>query len=229
MVAEMGSSIEGERTRLARLFAGYRDDPARQRAWSHENPGNAAIRRELATATLAVLERHDAGGAILDAGCGSGWWLEWLLRTGVPASRLVGADLLVDRVGAARARLPGVRVLCADVRSLPLEPASCALVTLFAVLSGMASRAQAHRALAEVRRVLAPGGAVVVWEPRVPTVNPDTRLVRLRDLRRALGPSLTVRSITLAPPIARRLARGHDSLAAIPALRSHRLTVARPR
>ena len=128
----------------------------------------------------------------------------------------------------AMARAPGVRVIAGDARRLPLEDGSCSLGTLFTVLSGMASAADVDAALAEARRVVAPDGAVVVWEPRVVTPNPDTRLIRRSDLRRALGPGVRQRSITLAPPLARRVGRAYRMLAALPPLRSHRFVVATP-
>ncbi len=216
-----------ERHRLGRVFAAYGADPRRRRAWAAENPGNRAIRRELSRATLAVLAAGDPGGTILDAGCGPGWWLAELREAGVPAARLAGVELLGDRVKAARERVPGAEIRSADIGALPLPERSCALVTYFTVLSGMPGPDEVARALAEARRVIAPGGTIVVWEPRLPTRNPDTRLITLAELRRSLGRDLTVRSLTLAPPLARRLPHLYGPLAAIPLLRSHRLVVAR--
>jgi SAM-dependent methyltransferase len=224
----MGRPADDERARLGQAFSGYRDDPRRRRAWSADNPGNAAIRDELARATLAVLAERDLEGLLLDAGCGTGWWLGRLLDEGIPGARLVGVELLPERAEAAAARAPGLDVRCADIRELPLRSASCALVTLFTVLSGMGSAAGVRAALGEARRVLAPGGAIVIWEPRVVTRNPDTRLITVRELRAGLGPELETRSISLAPPIARRAGRAYGVLAAVPPLRSHRLVVARP-
>jgi hypothetical protein len=91
----------------------------------------------------------------------------------------------------------------------------------------MGSAADARAALLEARRVLAPGGAVAVWEPRWPTLNRHTRLVRIAELRDALGGDLEVRTITLAPPLARRAGRLYGSLARVAPLRSHRLVLAR--
>ncbi len=218
-----------EHDRLARVYARYGADPRRRRSWDADNRGNVAIREELAQAMLGLVAGAiSADGLLLDAGCGTGWWLERLQREGVAPERLAGADLLPERVRAAAARVPGAQIAQADLRELPLPDGSCSLVTLFTVLSSMGSADDVRSALAEALRVLAPGGAVAVWEPRWPTFNRHTRLVGLRELRAGLGAPMTVRAITLAPPLARRAARLYAPLSRMRPLRSHRLVVARP-
>jgi len=210
------------------VYAGYCADASRRRAWDARNPGNVAIREELVRSLLELVPEAIAGeGLLLDAGCGTGWWLERLLAQGVAPERLAGVELLAERASAAAARVPGASIEQADVRRLPLPDGSCSLVTLFTVLSSMGSAADARAALLEARRVLAPGGAVAVWEPRWPTLNRHTRLVRIAELRDALGGDLEVRTITLAPPLARRAGRLYGSLARVAPLRSHRLVLAR--
>ncbi len=218
-----------ERERMRRVYADYRRDSRRRRAWSATNTGNVAMREEVLRALLELVPGPLAGGGlVLDAGCGTGWWLARLAREGVAAERLMGVDLLADRVGAARERVPGARVVEGDVRSLPAAAGSCSLVLLLTVLSAMGSPDDVRLALGEARRVLARGGATVIWEPRVPTPNPHTRLVGLGELRAVLGGEMTVRAVTLAPPLARRAGRLYRPLARIPLLRTHRLVVARP-
>jgi SAM-dependent methyltransferase len=226
--AQRRAGFEGEHDRIAQAYAGYRENRRKRRAWSPDNPGNVAIREELVAVMLELAGDQIAGrGPLLDVGCGTGWWLERLLREGVAAERLIGVELLADRARAAALRAPGARVERADAAQLPLPDASCSLVTLFTVLSSMGSASEAAAALREARRVLAPGGAVAVWEPRWPTFNRNTRLVRLSQLRSALGPGLTVRTLTLAPPLARRVGRLYVPLVRLRPLRSHRLVLAR--
>jgi SAM-dependent methyltransferase len=220
---------DGERERVERVYAGYRRDPRRRRAWSAQNAGNVAMREEVLRALLELVPEALAGeGLVLDAGCGTGWWLERLAGEGVVPSRLVGVDLLAKRVHAARERVPGARVVEGDVRRLPTSSGSCSLVLLFTVLSAMGTPEDVRSALGEARRVLARGGAIAVWEPRVPTPNPHTRTIGLGQLRPVLGGELRVRTLTLAPPLARRVGRFYGQLARIPLLRTHRLVVARP-
>lgn len=220
---------EGERERMERVYAGYRRDPRRRRAWSAQNAGNSAMREEVLRALLELAPGTLAGeGLVLDAGCGTGWWLERLARAEVAPGRLVGVDMLAERVRAAQERVSGARVVEGDVRRLPAPAGSCSLVLLFTVLSAMGTPDDVRLALGEARRVLAPGGAIAVWEPRVPTPNRHTRTVGLGQLRPVLGGELQVRTLTLAPPLARRAGRFYGQLARIPLLRTHRLVVARP-
>lgn len=225
-------AAESERQRLRRIYEAYRRNSAKQRAWAADNPGNAAIRQEVMDALEAMLERPlPTVGRILDAGCGTGWLLAALCGRGAPAGHLAGIDALPDRVAAARARAPGTAVCVGDVRRLPFESASFAVVCLFTVLSALASPDDVRATLRESRRVAASGGAVIIWEPRVPTPgNPHTRRIQRSDLE-LLGTDLRSRTLTVAPPIARRLGprtdRLYPVLAAVPFIRTHRLSVVR--
>jgi SAM-dependent methyltransferase len=208
-----------DRGRVEAAYAGYRSSARKRRAWDARNPGNAAIRDELAAAVLAAV---DLQGDVLDAGCGTGWWLRRLRDEGVPAERLHGIELQPERVDAAAAT--GAAVAAGDVRALAYEDGRFGAVFLFTVLSSLAGRDDVVRAVAEARRVLAPGGALVVWEPRVPNpLNRHTRLVRPRDL----GPGVRRRTLTPLPWLVRRLPRSFPVAAALPPLRTHRLYVAR--
>ena len=86
-----------------------------------------------------------------------------------------------------------------------------------------------HNLAREVRRVLRPDGHVLIYDFRVPSpLNRNTRAVR-RSMIRRLFPDLTMiaRSLTLLPPLARRLGfapqTAYSSLAAIPFLRTHNM------
>src|SRR4051794_16613522 len=100
--------------------------------WGLENPGNRAIREELAAALLASTP---AAGLLLDAGCGSGWWLARLAAAGCAPERLHGIDLLAERVAAGRAACPDADVRQGDVTALPYEDGCFTGVFLVTVLS----------------------------------------------------------------------------------------------
>lgn len=205
----------------------------RRRAWDIANPGNVAIREELvAAASHAAADALRSGGDVLDAGCGTGWWLRRLAADGVAPARLHGVDVREAAVEAASRSLPEASVELADLRDLPHSGGRFAAVFVFTVLSSLADRTAVTLALRECWRVLAPGGVLVVWEPRVPTpLNRSTRLIRRRDLAAATGARPSGRSVTLLPPLARRLGpatgRWYPRLVRVPALRTHRLHVVR--
>ncbi len=220
--AHRGSvSQHDERERVEAIYDRYSSDPRKRRAWSAENAGNRAIRAEL---VAAVVPHVPDEGVVLDVGCGTGWWLGELLTRGFGPDRLAGCDLLEARVATTRGRLAGADIRNADARFLPWEDNTVAMVTLFTTLSSMGSDDDRRTALREARRVLRPGGVVLVWEPRVWTGNRQTARVSRRLLRQELGAEMRIRSVTLLPPLARRLpgGRGYTALAAIPMLRSHR-------
>jgi SAM-dependent methyltransferase len=181
----------------------------------------------VASALAAAAGPLAGGGAVLDAGCGHGWWLRRLAAEGVEPGRLHGLDLLPARVTAARAAVPGAAVREGDLRALPYGDGAFTAVFAFTVLSSLGGRPALAQAVAELWRVLAPGGVLVAWEPRVPTLNPATRRVGARELAAACGAEPEGRSVTVLPPLARRLGpatgRWYPRLARVPVLRTHRL------
>lgn len=203
-------------------------------AWSTANPGNRAAREELLARVLAAAApqlRDD--GPLLDCGCGFGWLLT-ALAAEIDPSRLYAVDRDRDRVEAAARRASGATVLAADARELPFADAKFAAVFQLVSLSSFGSRHDVRQALAESRRVLAPGGVVVVYEPRLPNpFNRSTRRLHRADLEAAELAVSECRSLTLLPPLGRRLGRLtpalHGRLSRLPPLRSHRLLVCRPR
>jgi SAM-dependent methyltransferase len=112
--------------------------------------------------SAALLDKHlapgNAGGRILDAGCGTGNNLAHFRARGRP----VGVDLSEDALRFCRDR--GVAAARASVLSLPFGPATFDLVTSFDVLYHRWV-ADDRAAVAELARVLAPGGLLLVRVP----------------------------------------------------------------
>jgi SAM-dependent methyltransferase len=106
----------------------------------------------------AVIEATGIGPGtrVLDVGCGSGEFLALLTRIGVPAS---GIDPAPGMVEQARARVPGVDVRIGSVEQLPWPGASFDVVTAF---NSLQFADDTLGALAEVARVVVPGGLVVI-------------------------------------------------------------------
>lgn len=105
-----------------------------------------------------------AGKRVLDAGCGLGYGIEILSSAG--ATEAVGVDLNAGAVEEARRRIGGAgEVRLGDVRSLEFEDGSFDLVVCFETIEHIED---APAALAEFRRVLGPGGVLLLSSP-----NPD--------------------------------------------------------
>ena len=100
-----------------------------------------------------------AGATVLDVGCGPGHLTRRLVTRSLDAT---GVDLdpaMIERA-VARGDAAG-RYIVADAASLPFEDASFDLVV--STLS-MHHWSDAHAGLAEMARVLRPGGRILIWD-----------------------------------------------------------------
>ncbi|MBS7542273.1 class I SAM-dependent methyltransferase [Ancylobacter oerskovii] len=103
-----------------------------------------------------------AGGAVLDVACGEGYGAAFLARH---AGRVVGVDLDAQAVAHAARRYAGIGNLgfeAGDVGALPFPDHSFDAVVSFETVEHVADP---RRALAELRRVLKPGGTLIVSTP----------------------------------------------------------------
>lgn len=99
---------------------------------------------------------------ILDYGCGIGNATGFLVRH-FPACEIAGTDVSGASLEIARSRTPGARFLEMRDDATQFEDASFGLVFVSCVLHHV--RHERHAAtLAELRRVLAPGGWLVLYE-----------------------------------------------------------------
>ena len=115
---------------------------------------------------------------VLDVGCGRGLLLIGAARRLRPGARAVGvdlwqaADLGGNRPSATieNATREGARdrigVATADMRALPLPNASVDLVVSSLAIHNVPDEAGRDRAIAEIARVLKPGGTVVIQDMR---------------------------------------------------------------
>jgi len=164
----------------------------------------------------------------LDIGCGNGSWLRNLQEWGVSASALHGIDILSDRIEAALRLSPHIDFRVASGWSLPFEDNSFNLISAHTVFSSILdSRARLELAN-EIVRLLKPEGMILLYDFRIRNPrNADTLGINKNEVER-LFPNmpLKIKSLTLAPPIQRPLARVSPLLvhiieALIPLLRTH--------
>jgi ubiquinone/menaquinone biosynthesis C-methylase UbiE len=173
------ASLEPETTRIRAVYAGRAGRRSRSTA---VEDAYRRLNDERRVATRSLVERLFAGEPrprLLDVGCGGGEDLEGWLRAGWPASRLAGVDLVADRVAAARERLPATDIRLNDGPELPWASNTFEIATAVTVLSSIRDTPTRVRLLGEMRRVVRPGGVVIVYDffvrnPRNPDVVPIT-------------------------------------------------------
>ncbi|MDT0414800.1 methyltransferase domain-containing protein [Streptomyces sp. DSM 41982] len=135
------------------------------------------------TYKAVILDALDArpGATALDLGCGSGADLGPLADAVGPTGKVVGVELLPGLAERARERTRAtahIGVVAGDLHALPFPDGSADLARTDRGLQHVVAPA---RALAEIRRVLRPGGRLVMGEPDWDSLaidHPDLGLAR---------------------------------------------------
>lgn len=140
-------------------------------------------RRAVALVERVLVERGGRDDLpVLDLACGAGRHLEELVRR---ERRSIGLDLSPELLAHARGSLPAAPLVRGDMGAIPLASGSAGAVTSFFTSFGYFHRPEDdERVLAEVRRVLAPGGIFVLDFLNAHHVRDS---LRPRDERRVRG------------------------------------------
>jgi SAM-dependent methyltransferase len=223
-------SPDGEPQAVAERY-GRRRDPHRHSAL---NPDVWQTLQERQRAMLRLFNRlgwNDlASRRVLEVGCGSGGNLLELLRLGFTPRNLAGIELLPERYARALQMLPAsVVLLQGDALQATLPDESEDIVLQSTVFSSLLDGPFQWKLAQAMWRWVAPGGGVLWYDfvydnPR----NPDVRGVPLARIKELFPEGrITVRRVTLAPPVARAVCRVHPSLYTmfnvLPLLRTHLL------
>jgi SAM-dependent methyltransferase len=224
MSVPQGSEPQAVVDRYARRDVGDRYSMLRPDVWQSVQERQRAMLRlfaRLGWRDLAELR-------LTEVGCGGGGNLLEMLRLGLRADHLTGIELLPERCAQARLALPQAAALIeGDAMRAAIEPGSQHVVFVSTVFSSLLDDAF-QQALAErMWQWVQPGGGVLWYDFTVDNPrNADVRGVPLSRVRH-LFPRGRVQSrrVTLAPPIARRVAAVHPSLYTLfnllPLLRTH--------
>jgi ubiquinone/menaquinone biosynthesis C-methylase UbiE len=126
-----------------------------------------AERQARAEVETLLGRRLTVDDVVVDVGCGTGWFAAGLRRALPAEAAVIGADLSAGMLG--RARDAGAwPLLQADAARLPLRTGTVDVVVCRGVLHHLPD---VPAALREWRRVLRPGGAVVVASEPTPAVD----------------------------------------------------------
>jgi SAM-dependent methyltransferase len=143
-------------------------------------PWRNRIQESIEVAGVVQLLRVPRGGRLLEIGCGRGIGLPPLARH-VQPKVLTGLDIDGELLEHARSRLIGAGINAelriGDIRALPFDDASVDVVVDFGTCYHVA---RPESALAEVERVLAPGGLFVCESPLAQLLAHPTRATRRR-------------------------------------------------
>ena len=231
----MPNETDAVRDRYARRSAG--GDAKR---YSLLSPATWQAVQERQRTTLQLFRRLGysdlADVRLVEVGAGTGDNLLEFLRMGFAPDNITGIELLQDRANVARRSLPAaVQFMIGDATTQPIAAASVDIVYQSVVFSSLLDD-QFQSSLARAMwQWVRPGGGVLWYDFAYNNPsNPDVRGVPVKRVR-SLFPDGVVwcRRVTLAPPLARRVALVHPALYTLfnlmPFLRTHRLCwIAKP-
>ncbi len=207
-------------------------------AWYQRDQGdrirarNAALIRVLRQIVCSSISEV----TVLDVGCGTGRLVRFLIDLGFDPEKLMGIDLLEDRVLDARTRTATAAEF--EVRDL-LESQierQFDLVFAFTLLSSLVDPVVQGRMIDSLWKCVKPGGWLIVFDFRFNNPrNHDVIRIRPRDIVGRLHPSrVSTQTLCVPPPVARTIGRYVNGLDrcvvhAMPFLRSHvLLAIQRP-
>ena len=108
--------------------------------------------------SLAKRFCRSGGRSWLDVACGTGRHLEFLQRE----HPVTGVDLSPEMLRVARRRLPGIRLLRADMRKFDLHDSFDVVSCLYSAIGHLRTERELAAAFANFARHLKPGGVAIV-------------------------------------------------------------------
>jgi SAM-dependent methyltransferase len=139
------------------------------------------LRRRVLARALEEAGIEPRGRAVLDVGCGAGFFTDYYLNRG---ARVTGIDIAPTSVARLRERHPEARFVLADVSETPID-GRFDIVNAFDVLYHITDDSRWEQALHHLARAVAPAGALLVTDtfaesPRAAAHNRMRSLPRYR-------------------------------------------------
>ena len=223
---------------LDRMRAEYnrrRTDPLLRVRYSPFNEAQLFLLQTRERLLLKMLKQHHrqdlSQAVILDLGCGNGSQLVYLTHYGARAANLFGVDLMPDHLKRAVEQTHRLGLAQADGAYLPFPNGQFDLIFQFTVFSSILDARLKRQVASEMLRVLRARGSIIWYDfwadnphnPHVKGINPDEIKTLFPDC------TFDFQRVTLAPPLARRVAPRSwllaEMLAKVPWLLTHYLAV----
>jgi SAM-dependent methyltransferase len=208
--AVIPDSLRTEEVRIREAYARRRSHPA---LYSRFDRAHLFMMQEREQYFLDLLARYGCNPLqekkILEIGCGNGELLRDFIQWGATPNNVTGVELLAERVAEAIRLCPQpVNIFQDNAARLRFPDQTFDVVLQSMAFTSVLDDNTKRLMAAEMRRVVKPDGLILWYDYHINNPrNPDVKGVKLREIK-ALFPKWEIRMqrITLAPPIARRLA-----------------------
>jgi SAM-dependent methyltransferase len=170
---------------------------------------------------------------VFEAGCSTGYNLRQMVQWGGRPENMAGIDLDPAAVDYCKAHAPEIRVHSGSADAISEPDESFDLAFAFTLFSSVPDEEVSAGIARELARIVRPGGFIIVYDMRRRSPgNRNVHPISAEDIRRWFPRApMRVRTITLAPPIARRAGRWapwmYAPLSKIPFLRTHAMYLLR--
>ena len=202
-------NLREEESRIQEAYARRRNG----HLYSRFNPAYLFMVQEREQRFLTLLSHYGCvpleNKTILEVGCGTGDLLRDFIKWGARPQNITGIELVPERVVEAVELCPkGIKVHQGNAAKLQFPDKTFDVVMQSTVFTSILDARMKEELASEMCRVLQPKGLILWYDYHMDNPrNPDVKGVKRREIR-ALFPNCEIRlqRITLAPPIARRLA-----------------------
>jgi len=198
----------------ARIGAAYAKRELGDPRYSWFSPSYQFMVHQRERRLLALLRRYDyenlESKQILEVGCGTGQWLRDFIKWGARPENVTGVELLSDRVAEAVHLCPKeMHIQRGNAAKLEFADAAFDLVLQSAVFTSVLDTTVKQQIASEMLRVVKSDGLIVWYDYHVNNPwNPDVRGVKKGEIHTLFpGCQIKLQRVTLAPPLARWIAR----------------------
>jgi len=207
--------------------------------YSYFNDGHLFMLQERERQLIRLIKKYGMiplkGKKILDVGCGDGSLLRCFIQYGAEPRCLYGVDILEKRIKKARELSPNINLFQCNAEALDFPDESFDIIIQSTVFTSIFDANLKRNIANEMKRLLKDDG-IIIWYDFIynNAFNKDVRGIKKKEIEELFsGCILDYKRITLAPPIARLLAKkcflACYILALFPFLRTHYLIAIRKR